>query len=238
MRDLRGMTVVLTRAHEDNAGSAARFAHSGAHVLELPCVRVEPVRDRRELDMALASQTDHEWLVVTSRHGADAVSAGARIRGPVAAVGPVTAERLRASGIAVVFVPSVATGERLGSELPMPPQRALLPRSDRAQSELPAILRRRGFVVREVIAYRTIPGVTGDTGEVRELLTRNDRPVALALWSPSALDALVGSIGADLLNRALLLVGGPTTERAARDRLGPAALIERIEMENTDVAHR
>lgn len=238
MRDLHGWTVVLTRAHEDNVEAASWFARSGAAVLELPCVRMEPLRDRRELDAALSARTDAEWVVVTSRHGADALASRALVRGPVAAVGPVTADRLRASGIAVDFVPTDATGECLATELPRPPDRALLVRSDRALPDLPAALRRRGFVVREAIAYRTVAGVGGDAGQVRALLERSHRSVAVALWSPSALDALVHTVGADVLARALLLAIGPTTERAARQLLGPAALIERLEMENAHVAHR
>ncbi|MHB8632296.1 MAG: uroporphyrinogen-III synthase, partial [Candidatus Limnocylindria bacterium] len=57
----------------------------------------------------------------------------------------------------VVFVPSVPSGAALAVELPLPRGAALLARSDRAGDDLPAILRRRGAVVREVVAYRTVP---------------------------------------------------------------------------------
>ena len=238
MLDLRGMTVVLTRATGDNADLARGFTLEGAHIIELPCIRIERLRDRRELDAALAALTTDDWLVVTSRHGVDAVTGGPPIVAGVAAIGLTTAERLRMRGIRPAFVPSVATGECLAVELPQRSGRVLLARSDRALPDLPIHLRARGFVVGEAVAYHTIPGVTGDAREVRAALAGDPASVAIALSSPSALDALIAALGADLVSRATLLAGGPTTQRIARQRLGPDARIEINVEEAAHVAHR
>jgi uroporphyrinogen-III synthase len=237
VRDLHLSTVVLTRAHGDNVDLAQRFARAGARTIELPCVGVEPLADRRVLDAALARLRSDDWLVVTSRYGADAVTAGAPVRAGIAAIGPSTAARLRERGTGPEFVPSAARGEVLARELPRRVGEVLLARSDRALADLPRGLRARGFRVREVVAYRTIVGVQGDATEVRRLLAADPSLVAMAVSSPSALDALIAELGAALISRAALLAGGPTTSRMARERLGPGARIEIITEEFADVAH-
>lgn len=237
MRDFRLTTVVLTRAHGDNADLAERFARSGARTIELPCVRIEPLADRRALDVALASLGPDDWLVVTSRQGAVAVTAGAPVLSRVAAVGAATAARLRECGVDPDFVPSAARGEDLARELPWRQGDVLLARSARALQDLPRGLRARGFRVREVVAYRTIVGVQGDATEVRQLLVADPGQVAIAVWSPSALDALVAELSAELISRCTVLAGGSTTSRVARERLGSGARIEIITEELADVAH-
>ncbi len=237
MRDLHLAMVVLTRAHGDNADLAQRFARAGARTIELPCVGVEPVADRSVLDAALARLRSDDWLVVTSRYGADAVTAGAPVLAGVAAIGPSTAARLRERGVGPDFVPSAASALDLARELPWRAGEVLLARSDRALEDLPRGLRARGFRVRNVVAYRTIVGVQGDATEVRRLLARDPAHVAIAVSSPSALDALVAELGAELISRATVLAGGPTTSRLARERLGAGARIEIITEELADVAH-
>ena len=232
------MTVVLTRASGDNADLAERFASAGARTLELPCIRIEALRDRLALDAALATLTVADWLVVTSRHGAEAVAARAPIAAAVAAVGAATAARLRERGVTPAFVPSAPSGQCLADELPLRSGCVLLARSDRALADLPVRLRERGFIVTEAIAYHTIAGVTADVSEVRAVLEDDPTTVAIAVSSPSALDALIVALGIELVSRATLLAGGPTTQRIARERLGPDARIEITEEEPAHVAHR
>src|SRR5438128_666426 len=153
-------TVVLTRRPEDNERIADRLRASGVEVLELTCVRVQPLEDITALAAAIGAVDEDDWLVVTSRAGADAVARAARPRCRVAAVGRVTAARLLQRGIAVSFQPRVSSGVALGRELPAA-RAALLARSDRALPDLPKILRSRSFDVREVIAYRTVAHADG-----------------------------------------------------------------------------
>jgi uroporphyrinogen III methyltransferase/synthase len=236
--DLRGKTVVLTRAHGDNVELARRLERAGARTVELPCLRIEALGDRRALDGALAGLRPKDWLVVTSRHGADAVTLGPRTLARVAAIGAATSARLRERGVVADFMPSVPTGECLARELaPRSGGGVLLARSDRALADLPAQLRARGFAVREVTAYRTVPGVQGDARDVRARLRSDAGSIAIAVSSPSALDALVAELGADLVSQATLLAGGPTTARIARDRLGPLARIELTGQEAAHAAH-
>lgn len=235
--ELAGATVILTREPEDNTGLAARLRSVDADVIELPCVRTEPLADTRALAAAIAALGDDDWLVVTSRHGADAVARCGTTRAAIAAVGGATAERLRARGLVVDFAPSVNSGERLARELPERRGIVLLARSDRALPDLPAILRERGFSVREVVAYHTFVGPRGDVDRVRALLA-SDRRMAVMFHSPSAVEGLLRTIEPMLLARASIFVAGRSTLRAVRDRVGLDAHVSLVEEEAAHVAHR
>ncbi|HEV8670643.1 MAG TPA: uroporphyrinogen-III synthase [Candidatus Limnocylindria bacterium] len=235
--ELAGRTVVLTRDPADNAALAARLRRDGAEVIELPCVHVEPLADMRPLRDALAALGESDWLVLTSRHGADAVARCGPTRAAVAVIGRATAEQMRAYGLRVDFEPTAATGERLARELPELGGVALLARSDRALSDLPRILRARRFAVREVVAYRTVAEARGDIDRVRGLLAARERPVVV-FHSPSALAGMLAAIDAALVTRASIQVGGRATLRAVHDALGLDADVSLIREEAADVAHR
>lgn len=235
--ELAGRTVILTREAPDNAALAARLRRESAEVVELPCVRIEALADTRPLCDAIAALRDEDWLVLTSRHGADAVARCGPARAAVAVIGHATAERWRAHGLRVDFEPTVATGERLARELPARGGIALLARSDRALPDLPRILRGRGFVVREVVAYRTVAAAQGDIGRVRALLAAHERPIVM-FHSPSAVAGLLAAIDVLLVARASIRVSGRSTLRAVQDALGVDADVSLIEEEAAYVGHR
>ena len=80
----------------------------------------------------------------------------------IAAIGPATAERIRAKGLTPDFVPQKATSVSVFQELSEREEwmgkRLLLPRADIAPGELPENLRQAGAVVDEVDAYHTEAG--------------------------------------------------------------------------------
>jgi uroporphyrinogen-III synthase len=234
---LAGKTVVLTREPPDNADLASRLRDRAAEIVEFPCVRTEALTDMRELAAALAELHVDDWLVVTSRHGADAVARCGPTRAAVAAIGDSTAERLRGHGLRVAFQPTAPSGAALARELPPRPGVVVLARSDRALPDLPAILQERGFALREVVAYRTVVEVRGDAARVRALLASH-APVAMVFHSPSAVAGMLGAIDASIVARASIHVFGRATLRAARDALGADADISLMEEEAADVAHR
>lgn len=235
---LTGMIVVLTREPPDNAALVPRLRDRAAAIVELPCIRTESLTDSRDLAEALASLTPDDWLVVTSRHGADAVGRWGSTLARIAAVGEATAVRLRAHGLSVAFQPTAQSGEVLARELPPRSGVVLLARSDRALPDLPAILRERGFRVREVVAYRTLAAASGDVDGVRGLLETSGHSVALLFHSPSAIEGMLGVIDASLIARASVFVAGHSTERAVRARLGPSVNVAFIEEEVAGVARR
>ena len=233
---LAGKTVVLTREPADNAELASRLGDRAARIIECPCVRTEPLTDTSDLAAELAALRDDDWLVVTSRHGADAVARCGRPRAAVAAIGDATAEQLRAHGVRVAFQPSVSSGAALARELPHTSGVVLLARSDRALPDLPILLRERGFTVREVVAYRTVAEARGGVAALRSLLASRE-PVAVLFHSPSAVAGMLAAIEAPLVARAAIHVFGHSTLRAVRDALGAAADVSLIEEEAAHVAH-
>jgi uroporphyrinogen-III synthase len=98
----------------------------------------------------------------------------------------------------------------------------LLARSDRATGELPFILRGRGARVREEVAYRTVVGMSGEIGSVRDAIASGIRPVVV-FASPSAVEGFVREIGASSLERARTVAIGPTTARRIAE-LGDVAV--------------
>lgn len=231
-KSLAGTTAILTRPAGHNVALAARLAAFGARVIEVPCIRIEHLADAGELVAAVDACAWDDWLVLTSRAGADAIGRVTRPRCRVATVGESTGERLRSYGIEVAFTPSLATGQCLARELPRAGA-ALLARSDRAMPDLPRILLERGFGVREVVAYRNVPGASGDVSGARYAL-ESCPSVAVFCSSPTAVEGLVGAIDVELLRRATFFVSGGTTEHAVRQRVGDVP-IEFITEEMVDV---
>ncbi|MDE3101792.1 MAG: uroporphyrinogen-III synthase [Chloroflexota bacterium] len=224
-RDLLGATIVLTRRHEDNEALASVLRERGARVLELPCVRVAPLEDPRELAEAIRALGASDLLVLTSRSGVDAVAAAngpSSVACPVAAVGEATAEHAARLGMRVRFIASHADGATLARELPLPRGTVVLARSDLADATLPDILAGRGATVRDVVAYRTVAEVAGDAAEVTQAMERDG--VTLVVASPSAVDAL-GALGPAVLRRATFVAIGARTARRVRERVGVTPIV-------------
>jgi uroporphyrinogen-III synthase len=105
-----------------------------------------PVIDTEAIDDGPIDVSGYDWVIVTSANGAAELAARQLGELPrVAAVGETTAAALTARGIAVDFVPSLASQEGLLAELPRPVGRALFVGAERARrllvDELPADFR-------------------------------------------------------------------------------------------------
>jgi uroporphyrinogen III methyltransferase/synthase len=154
---LAGRSVAVTRARAQASALAARLRALGARVVEAPTIRIEP------LPAELPDLTGFDLLCVTSPNGARRLLELTRdaraLAGPaIAAIGPGTAEALRAGGIAADIVPPRAVAESLVETLAgRPLRRALIARAEQARDVLPAALRERGAEVEILALYRTVP---------------------------------------------------------------------------------
>jgi uroporphyrinogen III methyltransferase/synthase len=180
----------VTRARGRNEPLAAELRAAGLEVIECPLVRTEPIPGPR------IRADRYDWIVLTSREGADAFFR--RVDGatpPVAVVGPGTAETVRAHGVEPALVASVSTQDGLVAELPRPAGRVLFAGAEGA----------RDVLVRELGAefvplYRTVPEPRGDFPDVD----------LVVLASGSAARAL-GDLRRDL---PCVSIGPATTEEA------------------------
>jgi uroporphyrinogen III methyltransferase / synthase len=115
------MKVIVTRPRAQAGPLVQRLEARGYEVVECPLIEIVPLGDEP------VDTTGYDWVVITSPNGADLFArrrAGLLPR--VAAVGPGTAEALRAHGIEAELVPKTSTQEGLLAEFPRPPGRVLV----------------------------------------------------------------------------------------------------------------
>jgi uroporphyrinogen-III synthase len=206
---LRGRTIVTTR---DQPGALdAILVELGASVLHMPLIQIAEASDG---GVALAAALDRidtfDWIVVTSRHGAERVAdavRGSSIR--VAAVGTTTATVLaERSGRPVELLPNVQLATALVEAFPPGQWSVLVAQADRAADTIVTGLRRRGCDVVACTAYSTRLRMPSDA-ELASALGAD----AVAFASGSAVDAWVEAIGTR--TPPIVCVIGPTTESAA-----------------------
>lgn len=158
--------ILVTRPVPQADDLAGLLRTRGLTPVPVPTVAIDGSTAADDLDVMLQSLDGASWLLMTSTNGAEALRArlsatGRRLPGGVrvAAVGPATAEALRAGGIGVDYVPdeylTVAIADGLGD---VRGRRVVLARADAASPALPEILIGRGAIVEQAVAYRTIEG--------------------------------------------------------------------------------
>jgi uroporphyrinogen-III synthase len=98
---------------------AERLRAAGFDVVECPLIRVEPV------DGPPVEADRWDWILITSRNAVEPLLARVIGTPRVAAIGPGTAETLRARGVEPAFVAERSTQEGLAAELPRPAGRVL-----------------------------------------------------------------------------------------------------------------
>ena len=121
------MRVIVTRPRAQARPLVERLEAIGATVVECPLIEIERTSD------APIDGAGYDWLVVTSANGADEIARRGRNLPPVAAVGPGTAEALRAHGIEPSFVPRESSQEGLAREFPRPAGRVLFAAAEGAR---------------------------------------------------------------------------------------------------------
>ena len=223
--------VLVTRPVDQADDLRQRLAEKGIASTSVPTVSIEPVGGDEELARALQSlrpahgQQPADWLIVTSANGARAVVDCLHRRSMtlpptlrLAAVGPATAAVLAAEGHTVHHVPSefrtVAIADGLGN---VSGRRVVLARADLASEDLAAVLRDRGALIEEVVAYRTVEGPRESREPLRRALA--DRLDGITFTSGSTVRGLVALLQSEQRRRAAQLPAfciGPVTADAAR----------------------
>ncbi|MEX2546894.1 MAG: hydroxymethylbilane synthase [Chloroflexota bacterium] len=217
--------VILTRPEEDSPKLVARLAEHGIATLVVPAIEIEPVGPGGDLDRQLSDLAGYDWVVVTSRNGARAISRAAmRLKTKPrvarwAAVGVATARELRAEGLTDVWLPVETSALGIANELPVETgQRILLARGALADDVLSGRLRSRGAEVNEVVAYVTREAPASSRAPLAGAFA--DGTVdAVIFASPSAVRGLL-SLATDDERSAILAVPaiciGPRTAAGAR----------------------
>jgi uroporphyrinogen III methyltransferase/synthase len=234
---LTGKRIVVTRAAEQTESLCRELQARQALPILFPLIGFAPPDDFAPLDAALRDLSQFDWLFVTSqnvlrvlleRSATLALSLAEAAKGlRIAAVGPSTANAAKDAGLSVSHIAANHYGLALAEELEaeLLGCRVFLPRSDRANPDLPEALRRFGVEVTEVIAYRTVRPADPDPLILAQL-SNNEVDVVL-FFSPSSVPHLKELLGESqfraLQDKAVFTAIGPVTARSLRD-----AGVERI----------
>jgi uroporphyrinogen III methyltransferase/synthase len=241
-RPLFGKRILVTRPREQAAEFVSLLQALGADPIEAPMIRIVPPSDYAPLDEACTRLDQFDWVVFTSGNAVDAfmgrlLASDADVRGlhavKLCAIGAGTSERFAKFGIKVDLIPPESRAESVVQALleqgSVEGVRFLLPRADIGREVIGEELRKRGAMVSEVVAYRTVaidPERDGEPDVYRMLLDR--RIDVVTYTSPSSVRSFAELYGAeaaaDLLHTTNVAAIGPVTAEAAA-QLGIACTI-------------
>lgn len=223
---LAGRRIVVTRSRTQASGLSKRLAELGAHVIEVPLIRIaDPEDGAAALDAAMAELATYAWVVLTSPNAAERFvrAAGADIgvwsgddAPQIAVVGPATAAVVEAAGLAVGLMPETHVGDSLVAVFPRGEGRVLFPAADKARPVVEAGLQERGWSVTRVTAYRTMPADIND--EQRNAIAEAD---TITFTSSSTVQFFCQNVGPDAAPETIACIGPITAEQARREGLTP-----------------
>ncbi|MBX3271898.1 MAG: uroporphyrinogen-III C-methyltransferase [Sandaracinaceae bacterium] len=236
---LFGKRVLVTRPAHQSDETARLLREEGAEAVLAPAIRIVGPRDPAPLREAVA-RMGYDWIVLTSANGVAALfeeiarqGRDARALGGarVCAIGPATAEALRAHGVRADVIPDEYRGEGAAEAIlasgDVRGRRVLLPRAEVAREALPDLLRERGAHVDVVPAYRTVGPSEDDAATIRDVIHRKLVDV-VTFTSPSTVREVAGALGAhaDALAEGFTLACiGPVTADAAEARGWPVHVV-------------
>ena len=234
-RPLFGKKVAVTRPIAQSRSLCEMLARAGAQPVSVPLIEITEAADNGAALKADAARLDsYDWIILTSANGARALLAAVNDardfgKAKVAAIGPATAEVLRAANIRPDLVPRRYVAEALLDELldretARETGKALIARAAVARDVLPDGLREAGWEVNVVEAYRT-KGVEVSQASCAEIATCD----VITFASPSAAEQFGESgLVAEVASQQTVACIGPITADTAR-KLGLEVAVEASE---------
>ena len=227
-RPLFGKRVLITRSRTQMSRLRSLLDDAGAQSVELPVIEIAPLDDYTEMDRAVATLGEYEWVIFASTnavesffHRLEHLGRDARHFGPVTvgAIGPATAAALASRGIKADFVPSRPVSETILLELSgrrWQGVRVLLPAADIGRDELESGLSRWGAIVDRLAAYRNRP-VPDAARRAKDAFSGGVDIVTFT--SSSTVRNLVDMLDGDrtALEQSFIACIGPVTAKTARE---------------------
>src|SRR4029077_3798655 len=227
-RSLLGKRIVVTRTRKQASVLSDKLRALGAHVIELPTIRIEPPTDLREFAELVQDAHVYDWIIFTSANGVDAffdiffkLYDDAREIGAVriAAIGPATAQRVKDFHLHVDLQPDEFVAEAVVKEFEKQGSienlRILLVRAEKAREVLPKKLSAAGAIVDEAFAYRTVPE-TRDTSGARRQLAQNGADL-ITFTSSSTVENFL-ALGLPWPKGIRIASIGPITSKTVREQ--------------------
>ena len=226
-RPLLRNRIVVTRTRKQASVLRDKLRALGAHVIELPTIRIEPRSNLREFAELVQDAHVYDWIVFTSANGVEAFFdiffklyddareiGGARI----AAIGPATAQRVKDFHLHVDLQPGEFVAEAVVREFKnqgsIENLRVLLVRAEKARDTLPKELSVLGAIVDEAFAYRTVPETRDTSGARRQLA--EDGADLITFTSSSTVENFL-ALGLPWPQGMRIASIGPITSKTVRD---------------------
>ena len=221
------MRVLITRPKAQAAAFADELRQIGAEAIFFPTIEIKPVDDPICLDRALSQLECYDWMVLTSANAASVVVERMADLGigtlpeklSVAAIGPITAARLKESSISPDFVPDQHIAEAILPGLGNLRDRwVLLPMADIAHDTLPNAIQNVDGIAHVITAYHTVSAEADPKG-LAALQAGVDIVTFTSGSTARNFCTLLRKAGFDPLNlpgNPLIACIGPKTERVAR----------------------
>src|SRR5881409_4249927 len=227
-RPLSGKRIVVTRTRKQASALSNKLRALGAHVIELPTIRIEPPSDLREFAELVQDVHVYDWIVFTSANGVEAffdiffkLYDDAREIGGVhiAAIGPATAQRVKDFHLHVDLQPDEFVAEAVSREFKKQGNienlRILLVHAEKARDTLPKELSALGAIVDEAFAYRTVPETRDTSGARRQLA--QDGADLITFTSSSTVENFL-ALGLPWPKGMRIASIGPITSKTVRDQ--------------------
>jgi len=234
-KPLFGKRVLVTRPAGQARSLSQLLRDEGADPIAAPTVVICPPTDSGPLTESVRNAGSYDWILFTSRNGVDAFfdelarqGADARRFGSasVCAIGPATAEALRAHGVRADIVPDEYRGEAVADVVQsmsgtLAGKRILLPRAAIAREALPRMLREALATVDVVEAYRSTFPDEDAQQRIRDLIEQRKIDIVTLTASSTVqnLATILGPRAKDLLDPLTIASIGPITTETA-EKLG------------------
>ncbi len=181
-RPLFGKRIVVTRTRKQASRLSSQLTELGAEILEIPTIRIAEPDNRQYLLDSLVALNSYSWLVFTSPNGVDEFfnyffRAFKDIRDiggvKIAAVGPATAEKLKAMHLQIDAMPEKYVAGEVADALNkiemVENLNILIARAQVANKELPDKLEEMGAIVDDIPVYKTVPETEDVNGAVADM---------------------------------------------------------------------
>lgn len=225
----RPRVLVARASHQQSTLSEALERHD-IEPVEVPLLAIDPPLDGGTALATVVSRLaagDVDALAVTSPNGARALAV-ALVTADVSptvlddvfvgCVGPGTAAAmLEMLATTPDLVATVHTTVGLGKDFPDGTGNVVLPRADISSPQLPRLLAAKGWQVDDVAAYST--RLLPEIGDDARTGLGDGTIDAVAVGSPSTVEALVAALGGAPLAAAVVSIGPVTSARARKHGL-------------------
>jgi uroporphyrinogen III methyltransferase/synthase len=214
---LHGLRIAVTRSQPQAGVLGTKLAALGAQVVEMPTIEIHPL----PFDIPPMA---YNWLIFTSANGVEQffnkLSSDARALAGmrIAAIGPATAQTLRAHGIIADVLPKEYVAESVVEALKgagiKAGDRALIPRAKEAREVLPQQLREMGVEVDVLPVYETLVSASATSLSAIEKLKAGEIDAITFTASSTVTNflALLGGDRAALEGVKLYSIGPITTQ--------------------------